>query len=402
MASGEILMMLSNSRQFQKSGKGLQQISNHIANLLATTDLTLFLNQNFHHKKNFIKYINLLQFANKTGDSLLETFFTVEEIKYFCEKGLETKIEDLSDVTDIELRDLLKQDYLNFKDIEISTIETRAVSFIKPKSKSVPRTESSTNSLNWPIEDEEYWIRSIDLHWPTFPQPNVNDIIYQYEANGHIYCIYGDGVTPWDQSQISCVTDVNKFSDQDILNLFPPIRLYTRSREMYSKYSDYDSIEYDEDLGVIFSIPGYSYDQMKQNIIEYPHFDVPDRWVKIKGREQTIPFWHHIEIDGEMYQTSKVWEELPGTKDLPKTESFMNEYVVRKYILDSTIKGVEFKSNMRGDLSPFITLYNNPDYYQNLGYDPIEIGKKCIIARRSWKRSRNPIIKMMQDAGMSI
>ena len=74
----------------------------------------------------------------------------------------------------------------------------------------------------------------------------------------------------------------------------------------------------------------------------------------------------------------------------------MNEYVTRKYILDVQ-HGVKKSYPMRGTLESFLVLYNKPEYYEKLKYDPIMIGKKCIVSRKSYKESRNPVMRMYRE-----
>ena len=231
-----------------------------------------------------------------------------------------------------------------------------------------------------------------------------SNILLSLKRNGEEYNIPSDKILPFDQSQITCVTDYHRFSDEAILNLFPPMRIYTRDSKMYQSYLNYPNLEYDEDLGIIFPISNYTVDQIKKNIIEYPHFNVPDRIVTDKKLDKEVlrDFWKDIEIDGKIFPTHKVWDELEDTKHLPKHPVFMNEYVVRRYILDRTIGKVKHKYHMRGDIRPFLTLYNTPDYYKDLGYDPIQIGKQCIKSRQAYKFSCNPIVRLMLNEGMNL
>ena len=223
---------------------------------------------------------------------------------------------------------------------------------------------------------------------------DVRDVVGRIEKNGADYVVYSDYRIPSIQCQITAATQLSDFSDKAVLSLFPAIRLYTRSPYMYQPC---DACEFDDDLGVVFKISGHTKKQVIKNIIEYPHLEFLDRWVKIKGRMTTLPFWKHIEIDGQIVPTVDVWKQLKDTKDLPCTESFMNEYVTRKYLLDRE-KGVVHKYPLRADLRPFLTLYAPESYYASKGYSSLEIGKKCIEARIAFKRSLNPILHAIETS----
>lgn len=240
--------------------------------------------------------------------------------------------------------------------------------------------------------DDDYWIRSVSFETPFMPNCDYSNITYKTSKGQSDFVIYGEAIKPWNQSMIGMYTESSSFSDKEVLSLFPDIRLYTRGNEVYNKV---DGFEFDEDLGVIIRISGYTDDQLRQNIVEFPHIFQFDRWVKWHGDEVTIPFWRHIELEGKMVKTTSVWgtDELPDTIGLPKTPIFMNEYVMRKYILEE-LDGVQHRYKMRGTLKPFLTLYAPPSYYKAKGYDPLEVGRKCIEARKALCYTRNPIINM--------
>ena len=337
----------------------------------------------------------MLQYANLHNDSIAYTHFTRTEIIAIMQAGF-SAIFSYEDLSEVELKDVLKSDYIDYKNISSEEVEESRNKFLaqilsQNTFESIELDDIPSMESNQSVEDNEYWIQSVRLDFPYIPQPDGNSKSVEFQSNSQTYCMYKEAMLPWNQSQITALTDCNEFSDSDILNLFPKVRLYTRSPYMYQQY---EGLDYDEDLGVILKIKGFTKKQIKKNIIEYPHLVHLDRWVKQKGKDVTIPFWKHIEIDGEIIPTTSVWDKLSDTKKLPQTESFMNEYVVRKYLLEEE-KGIEHKYPMRGELKPFLTLYADPEYYKGYGYDPIEIGKQCIASRVSFKRSRNPILKML-------
>lgn len=411
----DFLSLFTDDARFIKSDTKLQKLIRELSDYFSMESVLSLLSSNLSLFKNAIRFLNLLLYANRRRDSVAIRSYSSEELKIIIDTG---EIGGYSeDILTEDLRQFLKSDYIYYKDISIDFENTPKVvhpSLELPKtlfdvSSSNAKSSSSKaiNSVQSQCDskaevcsflDSDFWTKAVSLDFPYPPQPNGLNIAYQLTKNNTQYCIYDEGVLPWNQSQISLLSDVNKFKDSDILKLFPPVRLYTRSPFMYHKY---DKLDYDEDLGVLFKISGFNKRQIKKNIIEFPHLEHLDRVVKRRGEETTLEFWKHIEIEGQIYPTVSVWDELPDTKHLPKTESFMNEYVTRRYLLECQ-SGLEHKYPMRGTLEPFVTLYAPPSYYEAYKYDPIEIGRKCVESRVSFKRSRNPILKMIEYEQLSV
>ena len=394
----DIPSLLSSDARFVKSGTQFQKSCYSLSQIFCDNEVIEALNKSFKHTKNVAYFLNVLQYANLNNDSIAYTQFTKSEILAIMEKGF-SSVFSYESLSEVELKSVLKSNYIDYKDITLEEVNESRNRFLaqilnQNKFEDISSNNGIETSSIQTEEDAEYWAQSVRLDFPYIPQPDGTSKVVEFQVNSVTYCVYGESVLPWNQSQITALTDCNAFSDKDILNLFPKIRLYTRSPYMYQKY---DGLDYDDDLGVILKIKGFTKNQVKRNIIEYPHLSYLDRWVKQKGKDVTIPFWKHVEIDGEIVPTVSIWNELDDTKILPQTESFMNEYVVRKYILERD-SGVEHNYPMRGELGPFLTLYSNPEYYESYDYDPIEIGKKCIDSRVKFKRSRNPIFKML-DVG---
>lgn len=376
---------------------------------------------------NLTKLLNCLLYCDQEGDSIPVEYLTEDRVKQVLLEGIEvfppffeydyfTVVKSLKDkalfgVTlessgeDEEVDPLLKLVNYDGSEKDASAASRmKSEPFSKSKRRSKPQglhktlpnrrnpsnTPKSSHRSVFDVNDTEYWVYSVSLERPLYPHPNYANKLLSFTDGGQEYCIYEEAILPYTQSHISCFTDVNRFKDSDVKKLFPPIHLYTRSPSMYKEYP---GLDYDPELGTVIPIPGYSIDELIQNLIEYPHFDIPDRIVTISGKETIIPFWQHIEIDGEMHKTTSVWGEFPGTEKLPKTEAFMNEFVVRRYILDTINSKQDFKHIMRGTLGKFLTLYDVPEYYEKKGYDPIEIGRTCIESRRSYKYTRNPVIR---------
>ena len=110
-------------------------------------------------------------------------------------------------------------------------------------------------------------------------------------------------------------------------------------------------------------------------------------------------FYSTLEVDGELYKISDVWSTLPESGIIPYTKEFVKEYVVRRYLLERDIKGIEHKYPLYGSLDMFLTLFTSPDDYASMGYtNIIQMARDCVTARVNYKRSRNPVLRRLQDA----
>ena len=392
MSDNTLSSILANDSRFVNRGYDLRKTCISLSEIFNDSKVIEKLSASFSNLKNAVYFINILQYANKQHDSIVTDEYTVDLILDIIENGIEKL--NYTAILDKDLKSYLLDDYLDYKIIDVNeeNIQYRKENFIKEltSSSNISISSSEINQNSY-FEKEEYLTQSVRLDFPYIPQPDISNKYIEFSADSKEYCVYKDSIVPWNQSQITSMTDINLFSNSDILRLFPLKRIYTRSPYMYMQYNNLD---YDKDLGTILKIKGFTKKQIIKNIIEYPHLEFLERNVKIKGKDATIPFWKYIEIDGEIFQTTSIWQDLPDTKNIPKTESFMNEYVVRRYLLERD-KNVEHKYEMRGTIEPFLTLYNSYQYYENLGYDPIEIGKQCIKSRISFKYSRNPILNNM-------
>lgn len=227
---------------------------------------------------------------------------------------------------------------------------------------------------------------------PTIPQIDTSVPWIQKNINGTTYAIYKSlPEIPIMQSQISVTTDINKMTSADLNRLFPNHLIKTRSNIMYEPY---DNLTLDEDVGIILPIQGFSPKQVKDNIIKYPHIFKLLKLINNKF----VSFYSTIEIDGKLNKTLDVWDNLPDSKKMPKNAEYIKEYVVRRYLLERDIKQIEHKYPMFGTLEPFLTLFTTPDDYIRFGYsDTLELAKQCVNARVSYKRSRNPVIRLVYD-----
>ena len=200
-------------------------------------------------------------------------------------------------------------------------------------------------------------------------------------------------LVPSKQSEISATTDVNSMSEEDLLNLFPNTFIRTRSPLMYKPRQ---GITLDPDYGLLIPVEGFTDAQVRDSIIRYPHIFQLARQME----DGTFTsFYNEIEIDGELVNILKVWKYLPEAKiiDIDSLNStseqieFIKEYAIRRYILERDIAGVKHKFDVRGSLPEFMTLFMPASMYTKEGYgNPIDIAKKCVSARVSYLRTRNP------------
>lgn len=225
------------------------------------------------------------------------------------------------------------------------------------------------------------------IKYPTIPQFNVDDVFISGRMNGEIYTIYKSlPIIPNKQCEISATTDINMMSDADLLNLYPNRFIRTRDECMYESV---DGIYNHPTLGNILPIVGYPQDKLIDNVIKYPHIFRLCRIID----DQIVNMYSSIEIDGELYRTMDIWDDLPESKILPRTASYIKEYVVRRYLLERD-KGIEHKYPIFGSFDEYLTLIMPKEDYADMGYtDAVGMAKKCVTARVSYKQTRNPILR---------
>lgn len=201
-------------------------------------------------------------------------------------------------------------------------------------------------------------------------------------------CIYKSiPIPPMTQSDISITTDINGITDRHLLDLFPNHIVRTRAACMYETC---ESMTLDPNIGLLLRIDGFTEDQIRSNIIQYPHFFKLQRVVDGKPTS----FYSSIEIDGVLHNTLDVWDSLPDSRMIPKTSEFIKEYVVRRYLLERDVLKIEHKYPMYGTLLPFLTLFMPIGIYADYGYsDAVDLARQCVSARVSYKQSRNPILR---------
>lgn len=289
---------------------------------------------------------------------------------------------------ELTLKEELGDLYINPKEInwDVSIlVESNKVSKSSDTSKPVQEKKSSQNKVKVIQETDK---SDLYIQPPLVPQFDVNKVWMSTVVDDTQYCIYTSiPLIPTKQNEISVTTDVNMMSDSQLMNLYPNNFIKTRSPVMYEPL---DNIKYHPQLGLILPIEGYTESQLIDNIIKYPHLF---KLSKVKDGEP-ISFYNTIEIDGELQKVSDVWNELSDTSLIPYTADFVKEYVVRRYLLERDVKGVQHSFPMYGELNPFLTLFTTYSDYIHWGYtDVIDIARKCVQSRVLYKRSRNPVLR---------
>lgn len=239
-----------------------------------------------------------------------------------------------------------------------------------------------------PTPKEDLYIKP-----PVVPQFDTSKPWRSAFIGGERYTIYSSlPEIPKKQNEISVTTDVNKMTSVDLMKLYPNRHIRTRSPAMYEPVP---GIEYDEVLGLILPIAGYTSDQVRENIIKYPHIFRLTRVVD----DEIVSLYATIEIDGVLHKVSDVWDTLPEAAVIPRSSEFVKEYVVRRYLLERDVSGIVHKYPMYGSLDPFLTLFTTSDEYIKLGYSNTEdIAKQCVKARVSYKQTRNPVLRRLENA----
>ena len=234
------------------------------------------------------------------------------------------------------------------------------------------------------------------LQGPLIPQIDTSKIYASGEIDGTKLVIYHSlPIVPTRQCEISITTDVSLLSERDLMKLYPDRRFYTRNSDLYRKV---DGLYYEEGLGCVLPIKDFSRSQIIDNMIKYPHLENILRLGKSASGAKYVEFWKFIEIDGELHRTKDIWDSLPESSFIPKSKFFMEEYVIRRYLLERDVEGVNHRFKMFGSLDPFLTLFMDSDSYIRYGYkNVVEIARQCVFSRVSYKKSRNPILRRLGE-----
>lgn len=298
--------------------------------------------------------------------------------------------------------------YLEYSDVEFDIDETdevpevkekssnpmadlKAAVEVRPKKKPIATPKkvdvvANTLPTATPTPKEDLYIK-----YPTVPQINVNDVYVSQYINGELYTIYKSlPLIPTKQSEISATTNAELMSNTDLMRLYPNRIIRTRDECMYEHV---DNMYQHSILGNILPIEGYTRAELIDNIIKFPHIF---RLCRIVDNE-IVNMYSSIEIDGELYRTMDVWDNLPESSIIPRSASYIKEYVVRRYLLEES-HGIKHKYPIFGTFDEFMTLFMPSDEYVTLGYkDVVGMAKQCVMARVAYKRSRNPILRAIGE-----
>lgn len=270
-----------------------------------------------------------------------------------------------------------------------SQVSSSVLSSTVEKSEKTRITKNKT-SVMIPTDKTDLYLQG-----PKVPQFDNKSIWLQGQIGYDKLVIYESlPKIPTKQSDISVTTDVTKMTDAELMRLYPNCFIRTRNEKMYEEI---EGIDYDENLGILLPICSFTKEQIRDDIIKYPHLYKLVR--EIDG--QLVSFYSHIEINGELVKTLDVWDTLPEAKIIPRQPEFIKEYVVRRYLLERDILGVEHRYPLFGTLYPYLTLFMPSDDYIKFGYtNTHEIVIQCVKSRVSFKQSRNPVIRRLSSTNV--
>lgn len=313
---------------------------------------------------------------------------------------IEDMFNSISYVEPYKLKSVLGETFIRYSDISWN-IEPVLVSDSTPPASSDHKlskiSDFKATSVNTvltfnSISKEISTVSDISLYGPIIPRIDTSKIYTRASIDGTVYCIYHSlPEIPSKQCEISLTTDPNTLSDFDYLSLYPNTVLKVRNSEMYKEY---DGLYNHPILGVIFPIENFTQDQIIDNIVRYPNVEDIFRVGTVAGNKKFITFGKYIEIDGKLELTKNVWDGFKNIKNIPKTKEFIQEYVVRRYILEKEINNIQHNYEMFGILDEYLSLFMPSSEYAALGYtDALGIAKKCVLSRISYISSRNPVLR---------
>lgn len=326
-------------------------------------------------KSQIINLMNMISYYVVSGDSMpneWESSNPLENVSIINAEEYKEKLGDLYIVPKDVIWDVEEVDDESSECSDIKDCTTQSSNLFETISEQCEPTPKEDLYLKAPI---------VPLFDVTKPWLNVT-------KDNETYTIYTSlPLIPEVQRDISITTDVNTMTNSDLLNLYPNRFIRTRAEMMYEQH---DGLTYDPDIGVVFPIDGFSIQQIRDNIIQYPHFY---KLVRLIDGKQ-VSFYSNIEIDGELHNTLDIWDDLPDSKLIPKTSEFIKEYVIRRYLLERDVMKIKHKYPLFGTLNPFITLFTTANDYNRFGYsDSVQLARKCVESRVSFFQSRNPILR---------
>lgn len=350
------------------------------------------------YKQQVVNALNLMTYAVYSGDMLSSSW------------RMSSPLENIPEVEDGIVEETLGDIFLTVEGIEwdLKPVDESSESVYVPPQKSSKDsiTKSSTKKKTTvgttrpivnkrvvsPTPKQDLYIQS-----PVVPRFDYSKAWMQGHEGADDLVIYTTlPEIPTRQNEISCTTDVTKMTYSELMNLYPNTVIHTRAPILYEHI---EGLDYEDDIGVLLPIEGYTREQLIDNIIKYPHFY---KLVREVG-DEIYSFYTHIEIDGMLHGILDVWDTLSDTRKIPRQKEFVKEYVVRKYLLDLTLKKVEYKYPLFGSLDPFLTLFMPAEDYTRRGYKDTEnLARQCVVSRVRYKVTRNPIIRRLDNAELHI
>lgn len=321
-------------------------------------------------------------------------------------KVISSKIESTEQLGDVNARNSKPISSSNFSKSMSASIQNKPLKSFRAQQRQ--RVQKSTSYRKPAIAAKREFKKSdLYLEPPTFPKldvtrPWLTGVDSQYGGTYTIYTTLPD--IPRCQNEISVSTDPTMMTDAEYLNLFPPEVIRTRKDIFYERYP---RLEYDDDLGCIIPVEGFTTEQVRENILKYPHIyrlrkflpEYNTSPILVRTEDCMRPFFQTIEINGKLELTSDIWDTLPESKIIPRHVEFVKEYVIRRYLLERDA-GMKHNFDIVGGLEPFLVLFMPPEKYAEKGYkDAVAVAKQCVISRVHFKQSRNPIINGKRSAG---
>ena len=333
------------------------------------------------YKQKVVKVLNILTYALYAAENLPMNWSRL------------TPLDNVPDYDDSEIEDVLGDIYLTVDaiDWDIKPVDTPSVS--ATKFVPVDPEASKTESVVAPdVTIKETPPTDLYIQAPEVPQFDITKPWIQKQCGSDLLTIYTTlPEIPKRQRDISITTDVNKMSDNDLLHLYPNHFVRTRAPIMYTPQTNMD---FDREYGVILPIDDYSKEQVIDNIIKYPHLY---KLARVQN-DELVSFYAYMEIGGELVDTLEVWDKLEISKWIPRHAEFIKEYIVRKYLMDIEYKGETFKYPIFGTIDPYLTLFMPASKYAELGFDVIDLAKKCVQSRVSYKQSRSPVLRRINES----
>lgn len=301
--------------------------------------------------------------------------------------GLAKPILDLP--VEIDTKEPVKQN------VQAASAKTKSIPS-KPKKKEEPKVsnkplkevkEQIRQTPSKPTPKEDLYIQP-----PRCPRFDVSKVWMSATVGADNLVIYTTlPEIPTCQNEISVTTDPSKMTTTEYMRLYPNQLIRTRAAAMYDTSLNLD---YDEDVGIIIPIEGFSREQVLDNIFKYPHLFKLKRLLN----DDLDVFFKYIELNGELYPVDEVWDNLPESRLMPRNSEFVKEYVIRRYLLERD-NGIFHKYPLYGSLDPFLTLFMPSANYAERGYtDVLGIVKQCVMSRIRYKQTRNPILKRIEES----